>query len=122
MNQLNLDTPKQHINQMATYTSVPNRVQISYAESEASYYQKIESELMKQMNIPSRSGLHKYAIRYLLASRQNTNLQLVWVMKTIQIAPIYFEMLKQMQKSKKASNPRQVAETIIGDEFKRLGF
>ena len=107
---------------MATYTSVPNRVQISYAESEASYYQKIESELMQEMNIPSRSGLHKYAIRYLLAARQNTNLQLVWVMKTIQIAPIYFEMLKQMQKSKKASNPRQVAETIIGDEFKRLGF
>ena len=43
-------------------------------------------------------------------------------MKTIQIAPIYFEMLKQMMKSKKTHNPKQVVETIIGDEFKKLGF
>ena len=43
-------------------------------------------------------------------------------MKTIQIAPIYYEMLKQMQKAKKATNPRQVNETLIGEEFKRLGF
>ena len=106
---------------MATYTATPNRIQISYAESEAPYYQKIETELMEELNILSRSGLHKYAIRYLLASRKQTNCQLVWIMKTIQIAPIYFEMLKQMMKSKKATNPRQVAETIISDEFKRRG-
>jgi hypothetical protein len=62
---------------MPVFTKKANRAQISYAESEAPYYQKIETELMEELNIPSRSGLHKYAIRYLLASRKQTNFQLV---------------------------------------------
>ena len=77
---------------------------------------------MEDLHIKSISGLHKYALKFLHVTRKPSEYQIFWTMKTIQIAPIYLEMLKQMMKSKKASNPRQVAEKIISNEFKNLGF
>ena len=56
---------------MAVFTKKANRAQISYAESEAPYYQKIETELMQELNIPSRSGLQ--VCHQILAGIQKAN-------------------------------------------------
>lgn len=107
---------------MAVFTQRQKRTQVSYTTPEAGYFNIIEKELIEELHIKSISGLHKYALKLLHVTRKPSEYQIFWIMKTIQIAPIYFEMLKQMMKSKKASNPGQVAEKIISNEFKRLGF
>ena len=76
---------------------------------------------MEDLHIKSISGLHKYALKFLHVTRKPSEYQIFWTMKTIQIAPVYIEMFKQIMKSTKASSPRQAIENMIGDEFKRLG-
>ena len=107
---------------MAVFTRRQKRTQVSYTNPESGYFNRIEKELMEDLHIKSISGLHKYALKFLHVTRKPSEYQIFWTMKTIQIATIYFEMLKQMMKSKKANNPRQVVETIISNEFKKLGF
>ena len=42
-----------------------NRFQMSYFKEEVPYYVPMEERLMKIYGIPTRSGLHKYAIKEL---------------------------------------------------------
>ena len=51
--------------------SKPIRFQLSYKRKEAEYLLPIEEELMKELHIPTRADLFKYAIRFLYKTRKS---------------------------------------------------
>ena len=62
---------------MAIYNPAnPTKIQISYTRDEVHQYRLLESELMSELHISTRSGLHKAAIRHLARThKQNQNLK-----------------------------------------------
>ena len=64
---------------MTVFSKKQNRFQMSYKEKEAGTFLKIEKSLMDDLCIPTRSDLHKYALRYLYKiHRQQKDLTFVW--------------------------------------------
>lgn len=53
------------------------RFQMSYKRKEVPIYYPMEQSLMEELGIASRCDLHKYAIKFLNASRKNSDLILV---------------------------------------------
>ncbi|QBE68228.1 hypothetical protein SynWH8101_0633 [Synechococcus sp. WH 8101] len=47
-----------------------NRFQMSYKEKEAGAFWNLEKSLMDDLCIPTRSDLHKYALKYLYKVHQ----------------------------------------------------
>ena len=62
---------------MAYFKTKQNRFSMSYKSGESEMYEKIENELMKELNICTRSDLHKFCIRHLYSTRKKSSLQLV---------------------------------------------